>query len=86
MNLHPIFMLPPTPPEVITIGGYDLCSPPRRPGFESDPSYDVSTVSRRFVRVTRAPQEGEEVSFGVKMKDFANSDHSFICFSSSRGG
>jgi hypothetical protein len=53
--------------------------------FEPHPSYDVSTASRRFVWVNKAPQVGEEVSFGVKMKDFANSDHSFICFSSSWG-
>ena len=85
VNLHPLFMVPHTLLEVINTGGCHLCSPPRRPGFKSDPSYDVSTASQRFFRVNKAPQVGEEVSFGVKIKDFANSDHLLIYLSSSQG-
>ncbi len=54
------------------------------PEFEPYKSYEVLRASWRFVRVDMAPQREEEVSFGVKIKDFANSDHLLISFSSYR--
>ncbi len=70
---------------MIAVGGSALRPQLLTPRFELHTSYDVSRASRRSVRVDMAPQREEEVCFGVKIKDLANSDHLLICFSSSRG-